>query len=268
MGMKSFILLLLTALLAAPAPQPSPALAGIAHVALRVADLQKSREFYQKLGFEQAFEFADPGKAPVSYMKVNDRQFIELYQRADDSQPLGLMHVCYEANEIDALHDFYVQRGVAAPAAKKARAGNLLFSLRDPENQTLEFTQYMPGSLHFEDRGKHLGEHRIAQRMLRATIPVKALTAERQFYTSKLGFEETKAEDAVRLKIPGGSGDEIELQAESSSPKPRITFTVADAPKAATDLGHGFSLRKGEDYSITDPDGTVITLTEDKNGKR
>jgi catechol 2,3-dioxygenase-like lactoylglutathione lyase family enzyme len=268
MGIKASILLL-TALLAVPAPQPSPALAGIAHVALRVADLQKSREFYQNLGFEQAFEFADPGKAPVSYMKVNDRQFIELYQRSDDSQLLGLMHVCYEAGDIDALQDFYVQRGLSAPVAKKARAGNLLFSLHDPEDQTLEFTQYMPGSLHFEDRGKHLGEHRISQHMLRATIPVKEPAEEQLFYTSKLGFEETKGGDAVRLRIPGASGDEIELKAESSSTKPRITFAVTSVEKAAGDLrSRGVSFRKGEGISLTDPDGAVITFTENENGKR
>ena len=266
MGIQAAILLM-AGLLAAPAPQPSPALTGIAHVALRVADLQKSREFYQKLGFEQAFEFADPGKAPVSYMKLNDRQFIELYQRADDSQPLGLMHVCYEAGDLNALHDFYVQRGVAAPEVKKARAGNLLFSLHDPENQTLEFTQYMPGSLHFEDRGKHLGEKRISQHMLRATIPVKDLDAERLFYTSKLGFEETKAANAVRLKIPGSSGDEIELQAENKSALPHIIFVVGSVERASRELGAGLSSPKGS-FSLKDPDGAVITFTEDQNGKQ
>ena len=264
MGIKTLVLLM-AALLATPAPEPSPALAGIAHVALRVADLQKSREFYQKLGLEQAFEFADPGKPPVSYMKVNDRQFIELYQRADDSQPLGLTHVCYEASDINALHDFYAQRGIAAPEVKKARAGNLLLSLRGPENETLEFTQYMPGSLHFEDRGKHLGEHRIAQRILRATIPVKDLTAESQFYTSKLGFEDVKdvTAGASRLRIPGASGEEIQFEITI---KPGINFAVRSLDRATQELGVGFS--SAGIFSLRDPDGTVITLTEDKNGKR
>lgn len=39
----------------------APALAGIAHAAFRVSDLPKAREFYGKLGFEEAFAFADPG---------------------------------------------------------------------------------------------------------------------------------------------------------------------------------------------------------------
>src|SRR6478609_1043573 len=91
-------LVLLFVMQAAPAPKVSPNLAGIAHVAFHVTDVPKSREFYRSLGFEEAFAFKDPGKPPVSYVKVNDRQYIELYQRKDDSQPFGLMHVCYEAN--------------------------------------------------------------------------------------------------------------------------------------------------------------------------
>ncbi|HMH08405.1 MAG TPA: VOC family protein, partial [Terriglobales bacterium] len=47
-------------------------LTGIAHVALRVNDLQKSRVFYNTLGFEQAFEFTDAGKTSVAYIKVNE----------------------------------------------------------------------------------------------------------------------------------------------------------------------------------------------------
>src|SRR5215471_15445255 len=152
---------LILVLMGMPAtPEPSPELLGIAHVAFRVSEVSRAREFYRKLGFEQAFEFADPGKPPVSYMKINDRQFIELYGRADDSQPLGLMHVCYEVADIQSLWSEYSKRGIDSPQPRKARAGNLLFLFHDLENQVVEFTQYLPGSLHFEDRGKHLGEKR------------------------------------------------------------------------------------------------------------
>ena len=39
--------------------EPGLALNGVAHVAFRVADVPKSREFYRTLGWEQAFEFSD-----------------------------------------------------------------------------------------------------------------------------------------------------------------------------------------------------------------
>ena len=106
-----------------PRPDSSPALAGIAHVAFRVSDVEKSREFYRALGFEQAFEFKDPGKPEVSYIKINDHQFIELYGRADDPQPTGLLHVCYEAADIESLWNEYVKSGLNPPPSRKAHAG-------------------------------------------------------------------------------------------------------------------------------------------------
>lgn len=257
-NLLSFLLFL--ALQAAPALKPSPSLAGIAHVALRVTDVPKSRQFYHTLGFEEAFAFSDPGKPPVSYLKVNDRQFIELYQRADATQPLGLLHVCYEAADIDALHDYYVAQGIKAPAAKKARAGNLLFVFRDPEDQVVEFTQYMPGSLHYDARGKHLGEHRVSLHMIRPTIPVKDVEAERSFYSAKLGFEDDDGKAVVQLRLPGNSGEAIELQA---GPPTRVMFEVADLARAASDLqSRGLAVQNNHtSVSVRDPDGTMILFT-------
>jgi catechol 2,3-dioxygenase-like lactoylglutathione lyase family enzyme len=251
------LLLVLLGVQAAPAQSPSPALAGIAHVALRVTDVGKSREFYRTLGFEEAFAFSDPGKPPVSYLKVNDRQFIELYQRADASQPLGLMHVCYEATDLDALHEYYVAQGVNAPAAKKARAGNLLFVFRDPEDKVVEFTQYMRGSLHSEARGKHLGEHRVSLHMMRATIPVKNIEAERSFYSSKLGFQDNHGKAVAQLRLPGDSGEAIELQPGGPT---RVMFEVDDLARTVSDLqSRGLSVQKNQTFvSATDPDGTMM----------
>jgi len=157
----------------------SPALSGIAHVAFRVADVAAARAFYQKLGFEQAFEFTREGKTTEAFIKINDRQFIELYPR--DSQPTGLMHVCYESSSLEALYAEYVKRDLKPPAVRKAGAGNLLLVIRDPEENVIEYTQYMPGSMHFEDHGKHLGEHRISQHLLGATVAVRDLAAGRVF---------------------------------------------------------------------------------------
>jgi len=137
-------------------------LTGIAHVALRLNDLEKSREFYRTLGFEQPFEFTDAGKISVAYIKVNDRQFIELIPRTSDSQPGGILHICFEAADIESVHQAYVERGLQPTEAKKARAGNLLFVMHGPDNQLLEYTQYMPDSLHSLDRGKHLSERRTS----------------------------------------------------------------------------------------------------------
>jgi catechol 2,3-dioxygenase-like lactoylglutathione lyase family enzyme len=246
-----------------PRPDSSPALAGIAHVAFRVNDVEKSREFYRALGFEQAFEFHDPGKPEVSYIKINDHQFIELYGRANDSRPTGLLHVCYEAADIESLWNEYVKRGLNPPPSRKARAGNLLFVLRDPAGQTLEYTQYLPGSLHFQDRGKHLGNSRVSEQLLRAVLTAQNATQEHDFYTAKLGFQDEVAGSAIRMRLPGNSGDEIELEASTPQTKPRIAFTVANLARTAETLrSRSLDVKARSDLvSVTDPDGTVILFT-------
>src|ERR1700690_1045983 len=135
-----------------------PPLAGIAHMAFRIGDLEKSRDFYGKLGFEQAFTFDDAGKITVAFIKINDHQFIELYPRTDGSQKLGFMHFCFETEDIAAAHDVYAKRQLNPTEVSKTRAGNLLFALHDPEGQVLEYIQYLPGSPHWLDHGKHLSE--------------------------------------------------------------------------------------------------------------
>jgi catechol 2,3-dioxygenase-like lactoylglutathione lyase family enzyme len=255
-------LLFFSLLCVASLPAQSPALAGIAHVAFRVGDLQRTRDFYGSLGFEQAFEFADPGKPAVSYMKVNDRQFIELYEGADVAHPIGLMHVCYEAADIDAVWNEYVKRGLDPPASRKARAGNLLFLFHDPEGQVLEYTQYLPGSLHFEDRGKHLSEQRISREIMRVNVTVHDLAAERIFYTSKLGFQNSGTPGAVRLRVAANSREEVELETATPATKPHIVFAVDSLRLAAEKLlSRGLTVQKDLDsVSVSDPDGTVISF--------
>jgi len=239
----------------------APPLAGIAHVAFRVSDLNKSRDFYRKLGFEQAFEFADGRISTVAFMKVNDRQFIELYPRHDSSQVLGLMHVCYESTDISAVHDAYGTRGLDPSEVKKARAGNLLFVLHDPEGQLVEYTQYEPGSLHSMDRGQHLGAARVSDSLTGASFPVRDVSAEQAFYTEKLGFANALPTGPT-LQLPGNSGDSIEL--ESAPAVPGIAFLVENAKHTAKDLRHrGFRVQTSHHaVSVTDPDGFLIVCEQ------
>ena len=151
-------------------------LAGIAHVAFRVSDLTRSRIFYQKLGFEQAFVTSKNGKTTESFLKANDHQFIEIYPQQDPSQSIGFMHVCFEATDLEALNHAYLGRSLTPTPVKGAGAGNLLFTMVGPEEQNIECTQYMPGSLHTKDQGQHLGEDRISKEIVGCGNP-RPLTA-------------------------------------------------------------------------------------------
>jgi catechol 2,3-dioxygenase-like lactoylglutathione lyase family enzyme len=270
MRTRTNFLVLLAGLLCAPAVSAqAPPLAGLAHMAFRVSDLEKSRDFYGRLGLEQAFEFADAGPTTVAFLKINDRQFIELYARKDNSQELGLMHLCFEADDIAAVHDAYTKRQLNPSEVKKARAGNLLFVLHDPEGQLLEYTQYLPGSLHSLDRGKHLGGRRISDHLLGGTTLVRDTTAERVFYTTKLGFESASSTEA-QLRLPGDSEEEVELESTAPTAKPRITLSVEDGKRAAKELRRrGFAVQRSpESVSVTDPDGVLIVFRQARKKKQ
>lgn len=185
----------------------------ITHVAFRVSNLDASRDFYQKLGFEQAFTFEDAGRVTVAFMKINDHQFIELYPQTDKSQPIGLMHVCFETRDIEALRKQYEQRGLKPAPVNKARAGNLLFSIYDPENRQVEYLQYLPGSLHSNDRGRHLGLHRVSERLSRVIEAAQDPAAETAFYRTRLGI-----------------GNELRFGS-----KTQLVFEVATHPRTITD---------------------------------
>ena len=240
--------------------QDRVALDGIAHVAFRVADFQTSLDFYRKLGFEQAFEFSDAGRTTVSYLKVNDRQFIELYRRTAPTQPLGLMHICFDTSDMEGVHAAYAARGLTTTNIQKARAGNLLFTMMDPEGQLLEYTQYMPGSLHSNARGQYLGAGRISQHLVRAVTAAKDLAAQRAFYTGKLGFTASGNGPAGRLRIAGNSGEEVERAAAGPDLKPRISLAVTDLKRTADDLrARGIAARTASGaVTVTDPDGAIL----------
>jgi catechol 2,3-dioxygenase-like lactoylglutathione lyase family enzyme len=240
---------------------------GIAHVAFRVADLEPSRTFYHRLGFDQFFEVKQGDRTTQAFLKINDHQFIELYPRTDPAQPLGLMHVCYESIDLEALHAEYVKRGLAVSEVRKAGAGNLLMTMNDPEGQTIEYTQYMPGSRHFEDRGKHLGAKRVAQLMVGATSPARDAAAIRTFYVDKLGFTEIGHGIPARLRMPGDSGQEVDIATAGGEGKPGIQFGVADVKHTAeilTSLGLAVKALPANNPTlptVSDPDGAAISFS-------
>lgn len=173
---------------AAAASAQSRDLTGLGHVAFLVNDLSQSEMFYEKLGFQKAFEFTDTGKITEAFVKINDRQFIELYPRTKDTQTAGLDHICFETGDIASLRAAYLKQGLEPTETKKMRAGNLLFGFHDSDGLWVEYVQYMPDSLHSLDRGKHLG-NRVSQQLVEIILVSPDPAAAVAFYSDKLGLE-------------------------------------------------------------------------------
>src|SRR5580700_7224021 len=238
-------------------------LAGIAHVAIQVADLTRSRDFYGKLGFEQAFALTKDGKTTESFLKVNDHQFIEIYPQEDPSQSIGFMHVCFEATDLEALNHAYLGRSLTPTAVKRAGAGNLLFTMVGPEQQNIEYTQYMPGSLHTKDQGQHLGEGRISKEIVGISLSMEDPVAARAFYQQKLGFHESRhplEPGLIPLLLPGSSDQMVEITPNVF----QLLLSVPSLRHAASQLKeHNVPAEKqGTMLTVKDPDGNRIVFVD------
>jgi catechol 2,3-dioxygenase-like lactoylglutathione lyase family enzyme len=244
---------------------PSPPFNGIAHVAIRVHDLAASVAFYERLGFEQAFDLRKDNVPYESFIKINDAQFIELYPVTAKDPAAGFLHVCFEGVDLNAIYDDYIGRGLTPTAVRKAGAGNLLFTMAGPLQpfgpQNIEYTQYMPGSLHSNDQGKHLGPDRVAIKLIAVALAMKDTASARDFYINQLHFKPI-AGDQMDMHMPGESGQEIEIVSAALGSQARLTFQSESLSKAARHLHKEgvAAVKNGASLTVTDPDGNILLL--------
>jgi len=265
---------------AASVPTQTPPFNGIAHIAIRVKDIAASVAFYNKLGYQQAFANTSPGGIVTqSFVKLNDRQYIELYPVTPRDGQVGFLHLCFEGADLNAIHDFYVAEGLSPISVRTAAAGNLLFTLKGPQQptfpQNIEYTQYMPGSKHSLEFGKLNGPDRVADKMTVVVLAMQDPAAAKAFYLDKLGFTASK-NDSMLLNLPGTSGEQVDIvPADSLGAKSSIVLTTPDLNKSAAQLtrqqvefkrasssatdAQG-KTRTIEMISVTDPDGNIIRI--------
>ena len=261
-------------------------LLGLAHVGIRVADLDKARAFYHGvLGYEEAFDVykGESKDVAVAFFKINDQQYIELVPGLPADQVAPMPHIAMLTDNITKLHAMLEERGLkVGPINKGPRDGNLSCAIRELPGQNLkflEFVQYQPDSLHSRAVGKALGANRISIRLEHAGIIATNYEAAWHFYVDKLRFRESWSRKQANgqpflthLNLPGASGDFVEL---SNKPKSitrqaagmaaHFSLTVPDikvAYRQALERGAKgikeprFGLDKRWQFNLFDPDGT------------
>jgi len=243
-----------------------PPLNGIAHLAIRVHDLATSTMFYEKLGFVRAFELSRDGAVYEAFIKINDQQFIELYSVSEKEPQVGFLHVCFEGADLHAIHDDYVSQGLSPISVRKAGAGNLLFTVLGPAQpafaQNLEYTQYLPGSLHTDDLGKHLGQDRVADRIASVSLAMVDPAAARRFYEDKLHF--LPLAQGTLLGLPGTSNQTIAIVPDELGLKASFTLRTGDLHRASERIkGEGIAMQQAaRRISIADPDGNLLVISD------
>jgi len=287
--------LIVTALLAqtavAQAPPPRPKVLGIAHIALFVSDLAKARAFYQGLlGFEEPFTLPKPdGSVEIAFVKINDRQWIELFNRppAGDGQ---LHHIALYTDNADRMRNYLAAKGVKVPATVgKGRTGNKNFMIRDADGHDVEIVEYQPDSWTAKDTGKHLPATRLSRQAMHVGILVGDLARAKAFYEGILGFSEfwrgsaatSKTLSWVNERVPDGD-DYLEFMLYDETPTPErrgsahhLCLVVPNAEKAVAALStrpgraaytRPVEIRTGinrkRQINLFDPDGTRVELME------
>ena len=66
-----------------------PRIVGVPHIAFRVHDIAASRHFYKDfLGYAEPFDINGPdGKLIMAFIKINDRQYVELQVENSPDEP-------------------------------------------------------------------------------------------------------------------------------------------------------------------------------------
>jgi len=191
-----------------------PRIVGVPHADFRVHDIAASRHFYKDfLGYAEPFDITGPdGKLIMAFIKINDRQYIELSPEANPDEP-RFVHLALETDDAEGLRLYAKSQGFKGsdkPAAR-GRIRNMGTGLEDPDGNKIDVTQYEPDGSSIQDLGKDLPEARISKRMLHVGFSVtKPETA--HYYIDVLGFREFwrgtadgKSASYSNLMVPEGS---------------------------------------------------------------
>lgn len=215
-----------------------PPIVGVAHIGLKTADLAADRKFYTGiLGFQEPFRINNPdGSLMLTYFKVNDHQYIEVFPTLKNPQDDRLSHISFETTDAEQLRKYLASKGVKVPDKLPARLDHDLgFDVIDPDGHDIEFMQYLPGSLHEKAFGKFMSRRRISTHMIHVGFVVKNQEAEYHFYHDILGFHEfwhggmsdARPNDWVDMRVPEGH-DWLEFMQNVKNPDDVHTRGVMD----------------------------------------
>jgi len=180
--------------------QERPPIVGVADIAVKVDSLDTARKFYSGVvGLEEAFSTRYSAGATYACFKVNDRQYVEVSPELKSETEDRLIRIGFETKDARKLRDYLAKKGVTVPhSIAKDPNGNYSFMVKDPDGNSVQFVQYLPGSLHSRNAGKHMPDTRISDHILHVGLRIKDPQAADRFYKDILGF---------RLQWKGGRTD-------------------------------------------------------------
>lgn len=127
---------------------------GITHIAMRVADMERSFDFYtNKLGLKERFRLHDNnGDLTLVYLEVCPGQFLELFPGGvcslEPSCATGPVHLCFRVDDIQETYKEFLNAGIEVAGEPLLGAdGAWQFWTYDPDGSPIEFHQFTADSL-------------------------------------------------------------------------------------------------------------------------
>jgi catechol 2,3-dioxygenase-like lactoylglutathione lyase family enzyme len=270
-----------------------PRITGISHGGYFVSDLPKALAFWHDfLGFDESYDLKKPGSTTetrIAFIKINDRQHIELFTDAPATAGNMLSHICFTVDDIEQMRAYLRANGYdVKPGGGKTRTGDYAFEIKDPDGMLVEFVQSLPDGLEVKAAGKFEPATRISTHIYHLGFMVGNSERSLDFYGRILGFKEIwrgggdPAELSwINMRVPDGT-DYVEFMLYRKFPTPdqwggknHIALEVPDMAKAVATLaarpafkayGKPLNVQVGKNgkrqVNLYDPDGTRIELME------
>src|ERR1017187_6771672 len=111
---KLLAAILMVAPLLAQEAVKRPKILGVAHMAVYVKDLDKTRRFYETfLGFAEPFTLPqkDGTGVRILFIKVNEHQYFEIFNEADRGEG-QLNHISFYTGDAGQMYAYLKSRGV------------------------------------------------------------------------------------------------------------------------------------------------------------
>ena len=269
-----------------------PAIVGVAHIGLKTDDMAAARKFYTGvLGLQEPFSLDKPasegGGLLLTYFKVNDHQYVEMFPELTDPKMDRLSHISFETTDAEQLRAYLASKGVKVPdKLEPMEDGNRGFDVTDPDGYDVEFVQFMPGSLHSKNFGKFLPDTRISQHIIHVGMVIKDQAVADKFYKDILGFKEfwhggmkDNRADWIDMRVPDGT-DWLEYMLNVRNPDPHLRGVMNHFALGVPNVKAGYEIaikngykakevpeigRDGKwQFNLYDPNFTRVELMEPK----
>jgi lactoylglutathione lyase len=207
-----------------------PKIVAIANIAVKVDNLDEARKFYSGVvGMDEAFQTRDAAvSGELACFKVNDRQYVEVSPTLKGEKEDRLIRIGFETSDARAMRAYLAGKGVQVPPkVNKDLNGNMSLAVKDPDGHWVQFVQYLPGSIHSKNFGKHLSDRRVSDHMLHVGVRVVDPVKADGFYKDILGFRlqwkggRTEGPpEWISMMVPDGY-DWVEYMVTTTEPTPQ-----------------------------------------------